>query len=132
MEFDDWDDWVSEKTNVPKKKQAVTGEIRETDSGPRDAYMIITDLMNQILDSVDDVDLENAIGIIRQIRKLLDENIFAEEQEHLFDSLKLEIIKPEVLEEVNKAKADLDRLQQEIKAKSKIAENPDDIIIQGH
>lgn len=123
MEFDDWDDWVSEKTNVPKKKQAVTGEIRETDSGPRDAYMIITDLMNQILDSVDDVDLENAIGIIRQIRKLLDENIFAEEQEHLFDSLKLEIIKPEVLEEVNKAKADLDRLQQEIKAKKvKIAE----------
>ena len=74
MEFDDWDDWVSEKTNVPKKKPAVTGEIRETDSGPRDAYMIITDLMNQILDSVDDVDLENAIGIIRQIRKLLDEN----------------------------------------------------------
>ena len=56
MEFDDWDDWVGKP--MFRKKQAVSEEIRETDSGPCDAYDL-NRLMNQILDSVDDVDLEN-------------------------------------------------------------------------
>ncbi len=114
MVFDEYDDW-----DAAEKKQKTENSERCSPSSTQSSsiFEIITDLMTQILNSVDSDDLEQAIEMLRKIRALLDENCLSEESQELLDSLKQEISSPELQLEITKAKTKLDEMQREIKAK---------------
>ncbi len=114
MVFDEYDDWgAEEKKQNDKKSDGCVSNTTQSSS----IFEIITNLMTQILNSVDSDDLEQAIEMLRKIRALLDENCLSEESQELLDSLKQEISSPELQVEIIKAKTKLDEIQREIKTK---------------